>query len=84
MALWFSHEWSIAHISFSYNAYIKFHGLFPYPVKQCQLVKNFKNHINSLITGIKFHSGMNPGVNDVDQVICQAVFLFYCMANKQV
>ena len=53
-------------------------------VNQCQLVKNFENRINRLNIGIKCHSGINLETNGVDNTICQAVFLFYCMANKQV
>ena len=52
--------------------------------KQCQLVKNFENRINSLNIGIKYHSEMNPGANGVDHAICRTVLLFDCMVKKQV
>ena len=56
---------------------VTFHG-------QCQLVKDFKSRINVLGKGIKCPSGMNLGLNGVDNTICQVVFLFWCMTNKQV
>lgn len=52
--------------------------------KQCQLVKNFENRINSMNIGIKCHLGINLETNGVDNTVYQAVFSFYCMANKQV
>ncbi len=52
--------------------------------KQCQLVKNSENRINGLNIGIKLHLGVNLDINGVNNAICRAVFLFYCMANKQV
>lgn len=51
---------------------------------QCQLVKNFENRINSMNIGIKCHLGINLETNGVDNTVYQAVFSFYCMANKQV
>ena len=51
-------------------------------MKQCQLVKNFENRINSLNIGIKYHSEMNPGANGVDHAICRTVLLFDCMVNS--
>ena len=51
---------------------------------QCQLVKDFENWTNSLNIGIKCHLGMNLETNGVDHTVCRAVFLFYCMTNKQV
>ena len=58
--------------------------LFSLAVNQCQLVKNSEKRINGLNIGIKSHSEMKPEVNGMDSVIFQAMFLFYCMANKQV